>query len=254
MVWLYTIVFDLVFISLLFTFHPILAAAGWISKELFWRIFIVMNRSLVWNLKVFGGTRIIISGIEHIPIDGRPLLIVANHQSMFDIPLLITSFWPRRTRFIAKRELARWVPTVSVGLRLSDAALINRSDRRQSIQQIRTFSESVRETSGTACIFPEGTRAKNGLMKPFKPTGVATFLKQVPNAAVSPVAIHGSWYIVRRKLWPFEARQTVRITILPPIDASAMKADELVSRCEQAIGELVADERAEPEMATSSAA
>lgn len=214
MVWLHTIVFDLVFFTILLTFHPILAVAGWISRDLFWRIFIFLNRALVWNLRVCGGTRIIISGTEHIPADGRPVLIVANHQSMFDIPLLITAYWPRRTRFIAKRELSQWVPTVSVGLRLSDAALINRSDRRQSIQQIRDFSRSVKATNGTACIFPEGTRAKNGVMKPFKPTGVATFLKQVPNAVVSPVAIHGSWFIVRRKLWPFEACQTVRITFL----------------------------------------
>lgn len=254
MVWLYTIVFDLVFVGLLLTFHPILAAAGWVSKELFWRIFIFLNRALVWNLRVCGGTRITISGLENIPKDGRPVLILANHQSMFDIPLLITTYWPRRARFIAKRELARWVPTVSVGLRLSDAALINRSDRRQSIQQIRAFSASVHATNGTACIFPEGTRAKNGVMKPFKPTGVATFLKQVPNAIVSPVAIHGSWYIVRRKLWPFEARQTVHLTVLPPIDAGSMEAEALVSSCERAIRALAADNRAVHELVTYSAA
>lgn len=254
MLWLHTIVFDVIFVSLLVTFHPILAAAGWISKEVFWRIFIVLNRALVWNLRVCGGTHIAITGTGNIPAEGRPVLIVANHQSMFDIPLLITTFWPRRARFIAKRELARWVPTVSVGLRLSDAALINRSDRRQSIKEIRAFSESVKATNGTACIFPEGTRAKNGSMKPFKPTGVATFLKQVPNAIVLPVAIHGSWYLVRRKLWPFEARQTVRLTILPPIDVGAMPAEALVAACERAIGELVTDERAEQVMEASSAA
>jgi 1-acyl-sn-glycerol-3-phosphate acyltransferase len=150
MVWLYSILFDLVFLTILVAFHPLLALAGVISRELFWRIFIVMNRALVWNLRVCGRTTIIVSGTEHIPHSERPVLVIANHQSMFDIPLLITTFWPRQTRFIAKKELARGVPSVSIGLRLSQAALINRSDRRQAIHEIRAFSQSVGETNGTA--------------------------------------------------------------------------------------------------------
>ena len=248
MVWLYSILFDLVFLAILLVFHPLLALAGVISRELFWRIFIVMNRALVWNLRICGRTTIIVSGVENIPHSERPVLVIANHQSMFDIPLLITTFWPRQTRFIAKKELARGVPSVSIGLRLSQAALINRSDRRQAIHEIRAFSQSVGEANGTACIFPEGTRAKSGVMKPFKPIGAATFLKQVPHALVCPVAIHGSWFIVRRALWPFEARQTVRITILPPIEAGSIEPQGLVAMCEAQIAPLVRDERAVQEL------
>jgi 1-acyl-sn-glycerol-3-phosphate acyltransferase len=244
MVWLHTISFNLVFFTILVGFHPFLAFAGALSRDRFWRVFIWLNRALVWNLRWFGGTRIEIEGIENIPQDDKPLLIVANHQSMFDIPLLISTFWPRRTRFIAKQELAKGSPSVSIGLRLSQAALINRSDRRQAIREIRAFSQSIRETNGTACIFPEGTRGKTGVMKPFKPVGAATFLKEVPSAMVSPVAIHGSWFVVKNKLWPFESRQTIKITVLPPINAEGANPNDIVAACERAIAPLAADERA----------
>lgn len=244
MVWLHTILFNSAFFSILVIFHPLLACAGSFSRDFFWRVFIWLNRALVWNLRCCGGTRIEIIGKEHIPHDDRPLLIVANHQSMFDIPILFSIFWPRRTRFIAKQELAKGSPSVSIGLRLSQAALINRADRRQAIREIRSFAQSIRDTKGTACIFPEGTRGKNGVMKPFKPVGVATFLKEVPNAMVSPVAIHGSWFVVKNKLWPFQSQQTIRITVLPPISAEGVELNKLVAECEKAIAPLALDERA----------
>jgi hypothetical protein len=49
---------------------------------------------------------------------------------------------------------------------------------------------------------------------------------------------------VKNKLWPFESRQTIKITVLPPINAEGANPNDIVAACERAIAPLAADERA----------
>ncbi len=222
-----------------------LMLAGRISEDTFWKVFIWLSRCLVWNLRVTGRIAISIDRQGVVPQD-RPLIIAVNHQSMFDIPLLITVFWPRKVRFVAKKELSRGVPSVSLGLRLMRAALIDRKDRVQALQALTSFATSIKTERGTACVFPEGTRAKDGIMKPFRPAGLATLINTVPEAVIVPVAISGSWFVVRHKLWPVEVGSQITVTILPPVEPAGISARDLAVSLEAAIRPLVADPRAIP--------
>ncbi len=64
----------------------------------------LLNYLLVKCLHILG-CRIKFSGFEKIP-DQRPLIIVANHQSLFDIPAIVHGFRKYYPKFISKKELS----------------------------------------------------------------------------------------------------------------------------------------------------
>ena len=84
-------------------------------------------------------------------------------------------------------------------------------------------------------IFPEGTRAKNGQLKPFAVGGVATLLKKVPQALVVPIAINGSWKLVQYGKFPLSAGQKITWEILEPFEPSNKPMEEIVEAAEKAI-------------------
>jgi len=69
---------------------------------------------------------------EELPV-GPSYIFVSNHQSMFDIPPLIYYLRNYHAKFIAKKELAKGIPSISLNLRIGENCAINRKDARQSI-------------------------------------------------------------------------------------------------------------------------
>src|SRR5262249_1496083 len=95
-------------------------------------------------------------------------IIVSNHQSMFDIPILGSLFFSNLPKYISKRSLGRWIPSVSYNLRRGGHVLIDRSDAPAALEAIRALGRRVRNGDVSAMIFPEGTRARVGELAPFK--------------------------------------------------------------------------------------
>ncbi len=114
------------------------------------------------------GSRIVFHGLENIPERKdweTGILFVGNHQSYFDIPVLL-SVMERPTAFVAKKELSH-VPFVGGMMRCIGCVLINRKDLRQSMDAIKVTSERL-EKGLNMIIFPEGTRSKSEEMGEFK--------------------------------------------------------------------------------------
>ncbi len=158
------------------------------------------NKSILNCLKILG-TKIEFKTKDELPNTG-PCIIVSNHQSMFDIPLIHCMFQSVRPRFISKKELARYIPGVSICLKLSRAAIIDRSDANQAISEINKFCSFLKQNKFSGVIFPEGTRAKDGVLKAFKKRGLETLLKETAPCYVIPVAIQNSWKFQYRKFGP----------------------------------------------------
>ena len=123
-----------------------------------------------------------------------PYLIVANHQSMFDIPIFGGLLFSNFPKYISKRELARWIPEHLV----QPAARRQRDHRprrpRPGARRPSARSATqVRERGVSAVIYPEGTRARHGTLGEFKPKGFLELLDAAPGVAVLPVAIDNSW-------------------------------------------------------------
>src|SRR5690606_31215405 len=91
----------------------------------------MLNFCLVTSYYVLGNTVKFINK-QQLPVD-RPLIFVANHQSMYDIPPLIYFLRKHHAKFISKIELAKGIPSISFNLRHGGAANINRKDPKQSI-------------------------------------------------------------------------------------------------------------------------
>ncbi len=150
-------------------------------------------------------------------------LIVSNHQSMFDIALLLHLFFTNFPKFVSKRELARFIPSVSYNLRCGGNCLIDRDDAEQAVGAIAELGRRVEQRGVSAVIFPEGTRARRGELKPFKSRGTVALLAAAPSTPVVPVTIESSWRLMQRNFWPIPFGVRVRVRIDDPI---ARRPDE----------------------------
>lgn len=229
-----SIVHYLAFGLLLVIFHPI----QWICFNAFgykvhkWSVD-TLNFFLVSTYYLLGNT-VTFTNKQNLPI-GRPIIFIANHQSMYDIPVMIWFLRKYHAKFISKIELAKGIPSISYNLRHGGAANIDRKDARQSITEIAALGTRMKERKWSAMIFPEGTRSKDGVVKTFQPAGVATLLKKCPEALIVPIAIKNSWKMVRYGMYPLNTFITMSWEVLPPIEPEKKPVDEVVAEAETAI-------------------
>jgi 1-acyl-sn-glycerol-3-phosphate acyltransferase len=207
-----------------------------------------LQKALVASLRLCG-TRIEVER-EGTLAPGRPAIFVSNHQSMFDIPILGALLAPHFLKFVSKRELARrWIPSISYNLRRGGNALINRLDRGDAVDAIRRLGEEEIAGRGvSALIFPEGTRARGGVLASFKPQGTLALMAAAPDAPVVPVAIDESWRLLEHRLRPVPFGTRVRVFVGAPIERSPDEdAGGVVRGVEATIAATLARWRAEGE-------
>lgn len=173
--------------------------------------------------------------VEDWPPEGKPLIVVANHQNAIDISGISWLLRRYTPVFVSKRELGRGLPSVSYNLRHSGAALIDRDDPRQSLREIGRLGRLIHERNWSAVIFPEGTRSRTGSLGPFSSAGIKTLLKYAPDALVVPVCIDGAWRMGGLKRLQQRLGFRIRWTVLPALSAAQMGADAAVAAAEAAI-------------------
>jgi 1-acyl-sn-glycerol-3-phosphate acyltransferase len=151
---------------------------------------------------------------------GVPLILVSNHQSMYDIPPLIWYLRKHHVKFISKKELGKGIPSVSYNLRHGGSVLIDRKDPISSIKAIQDFAKRIEKNKWAATIFPEGTRSRDGNPKPFKTKGLLTMLEHVPNALIVPVTINNSWKTLKYGKFPMGLGANISFILHKPIQAN----------------------------------
>ncbi|SFC94704.1 lysophospholipid acyltransferase family protein [Algibacter pectinivorans] len=173
---------------------------------------------------------------EHNIEPNRPLIIVANHQSLHDIYPLTWYMRKRNPKFISKIELGKGIPSVSYNLRHGGAALIDRKNPRQSLPALMKFGEFIEENNYAAVIFPEGTRSKDGTVKPFQRKGLEILFKKIPSALIVPVSINNSWKMLRYGKFPMGLGNHLKFTVHKPIDlAIFVNKEDLIETVESTI-------------------
>lgn len=229
-----TPIYLLIFALLLVIFHPIQLFTNWIwGYPVRKKVVDVLNFALLYSLWILG-TRISFKGFEKIP-PNRPLIIVANHQTVFDIIAIVVGFRKNHPKFISKVELGKGIPSVSYNLRHGGSVLIDRKNKSKSVKDILLLGRHIEKETYAACIFPEGTRTRNGLVKTFQPAGIASLIRTAPSAVIVPFAINGNYEIMKKGYYPMKLGCHLKFTVLDPIEPKGLNVDELTLQIENMI-------------------
>lgn len=163
------------------------------------------------------GTRVSWDNPHNITTD-KPLLIVSNHQSMYDISPIMWNMRKHHVKFVSKKELGKGLPSISYNLRHGGSVLIDRENPRQSLPAMIKFGEYLEATNRAGVIFPEGTRSKDGYPKPFKTRGLEILIKKTPSALIVPITVNNSWKMLRYGKFPMGIGNHIKFTVHKPME------------------------------------
>jgi len=172
-----------------------------------------VGRAWARSILAASGIGVAVAGLERLE-PGRAYVFMANHQSNFDIPVLLGRL-PVQFRWLAKAELFK-IPLFGRAMRAAGYISIDRTDRSAAFQSLSEAAEVLRR-GVSVMIFPEGTRSLDGKLRPFKKGGFMMAIHA--GAPIVPVRIRGTYAIM-----PKGARlvrpQAVRVEIGDPIDTA----------------------------------
>jgi 1-acyl-sn-glycerol-3-phosphate acyltransferase len=167
-----------------------------------------------WSKAVVGNAQITVevTGREHLG-RGQTFLVMSNHQSLYDIPVLFYVIGPN-IRMVTKKELFR-VPVFGGAMAAAGFIKIDRTDRHRAIRSLDAARELL--ASGThVWIAPEGTRSRSGHLLPFKKG--AFYLAFEAGLPILPVTLKGTRDVLAAKGVVSHAGARVRVTIHEKID------------------------------------
>lgn len=164
--------------------------------------------------------KIVVEG--DFPEDPRhPFVVVCNHQSHADIPVI--SRLPWEMKWVAKAELFK-IPFVGWLMRLAGDIPVVRGDRRSGVQVLATARRYLRDRC-SVMFFPEGTRSKDGRMLRFTDGAFRLAIKeQVP---ILPLVLDGTNTALRKHDWRFGRAEEIRLRVLSPIDTAGMSTNDV---------------------------
>lgn len=229
--WRALVVFIYFWLYMVFSFPALLMviltkATG--QQQLNQRIVLAITRHWARSLIALTGSDIRVVGQEHIPQD-TAVLVVSNHQSNFDIPIILASV-NKSIAFIAKAELG-YLPVFSLWMKYIGCVMMKRSDKRQSLKAINHAIDKMKNGLSFV-IFPEGTRSVDGRLAEFKAGSFKLATKA--GVPVLPVSIDGSFRMMKKKSFKISpVRMTV--TILPVIPIEGQDPPQLAVTAQQVI-------------------
>lgn len=160
-----------------------------VDQEAFHRIAQRWGRAI---LRV-SGVEVKVVGREHLE-KGRSFILMPNHQSHFDIPVLLGCL-DTQFRWLAKAELFR-IPIFGRAMRGCGYISIDRANREAAFASIRQAAQAIHGRA-SVLIFPEGTRSPDGRLLPFKKGG---FVLAVDSGVpILPIGIYGTGRILPKK-------------------------------------------------------
>jgi 1-acyl-sn-glycerol-3-phosphate acyltransferase len=185
------------------------------------------------SLLAYAEVSLSVSGLENVPV-GEALVVMSNHQSHYDIPVLFKALRPMRLRMVAKKELF-YIPVWASAMRVAGFVELSRGDRSAAIESLSGARASI-EQGTSIWLAPEGTRSTTGALGPFKKGGF--HLASGAGARVLPVTVDGTRRILPAKGRRVTNGQSVRVVVHAPVsvgDFEEERRDSLVAAVRDAI-------------------
>jgi 1-acyl-sn-glycerol-3-phosphate acyltransferase len=135
----------------------------------------------------------------HVP-NAPGILVVMNHQSLFDIPLMVESVAGRGyPRIVTRERYSRRIPLISHMIRLYQYPVVDPSAKSEEIRQsLIDMAEAARTSEVPIGVFPEGTRTKDGEIGRFKRGALSHILATRP-WTVHMYVVDGFWRAAKLK-------------------------------------------------------
>jgi 1-acyl-sn-glycerol-3-phosphate acyltransferase len=169
-----------------------------------------------------------VRGREHVE-RGATYVMVANHLSLLDILVIFRLF--RHFTWVSKAENFR-VPVVGWNMRLNAYIPLKRGDRH-SVSAMLATAEADLRNGISLMIFPEGTRSRDGRLKPFK--AGAFELAVGTGLPVLPIVVSGTGDALPARGFVLRGRHPITLDVLPPIPSEDQDAQALRDRTWSAI-------------------
>lgn len=170
-------------------------------------------------MKVNPFWRISYEGLENLDKGKRGRVVVANHQSFLDMPLLATL--PFNMKWVSKRELF-FVPFVGWIMWLSGHISVNRGSKKAAISLLNAVDPI--KNGVDVMLFPEGTRSRAGKLKPFKKG--AFHLAWQNGFQVQPIVVEGTYKVMPPDGWKMNYKGDFHVSVLEPVDPTGFDSVE----------------------------
>jgi 1-acyl-sn-glycerol-3-phosphate acyltransferase len=184
--------------------------------------------------------RLHVEGVEHVPAGGA--IIAPTHRSNFDSLVVGVALRGRMLRFMAKAELYRYGPLAWI-LRSAGAFKV---ERGKADTDAVAMAIGLARAGALVCVFPEGTRNRDGRARPHSGAARITMAAGVP---MVPVLVSGT---DRVRLFPPRLPRFVA-TFAEPIAVDDLgelderwRARRITERWEAAIARLAAGDGVTP--------
>jgi 1-acyl-sn-glycerol-3-phosphate acyltransferase len=175
-------------------------------------------RAWSWLILKTSGVQVDVTGLERLD-PSRSYIFAANHQSIYDIPILFASV-PFQLRILAKESLGK-IPFMGWHLQRTGHVLVDRSKSGAGIMKKMAWLVRQRHS---LILFPEGTRSTDGRVGRFK--GGSFLIALEAGLPVVPISIQNSRHVMfRGRLMVCPGRVTV--TVHEPIDTTGVPRDSV---------------------------
>ena len=144
------------------------------------RVSVAYMRVFMWFLKVISGIKIRVHGKI---TSQRPVLVVSNHISVFEIAMFPVAFGGS---LIAKKEVASW-PIVGWVAKKFGVVFVDRNPS-SAMKVLEDVQKTMKNIKYPLFVFPEGTTTNGAYVKHFKSTLFNVI--EGTNIAVQPVVVN----------------------------------------------------------------
>ncbi len=165
--------------------------------------------------------RVKVQGNENIDPKAS-YIFVANHQSIYDIPL-VYGWLNNNFKWIMKKELRR-LPVIGKTCELMGHIFIDRSHPMRAKQSLEAAKKNLKQGESSIFLFPEGTRTRNGKIQRFK-RGAFTIARDL-HLPIVPVTIIGAYDALPKGL-NYITPGTIQMIIHSPIDTTYLNDENL---------------------------